>query len=600
MKQFFFTVLYLFCAHLLSAQTPLYILYDPGCMNKLEYQYTYSGKEMMMFAVSKGDDELYFFKIGTTAPVTSTSQPKGTVSCENVTLNSSEVNAINAGGRLAYIVHRVQNGYLSMPVEIAGQIFRAGSSYVFRSSQYDFLLDTSRIDYASNLSQPGVASAVYLTGMRDYSCRRQYAFRLEPLNAEQSRMDIELIPGIGIVSNRAGRNGSEMEQNVYRLLKINGIGMERYIENICTRQSNGQTGQSGSFFTGTPADEPNRTGFIEPDKETYSNPPDNTAAGTQPATGCPEKPGYGYHIVQQGESLNSIARMYNLTSASIAQWNHIADPNKIEVCQKLWLSPQPGAANQVVSAPPSVQANEHVVQKGESVSAIARKYKVSEAAFRQANGMPASGDVTIYPGQRLRIPGNGHIPTTTNYGGLTTSGSASIPADPYRYSTNRPPGEPSSAGRMRYQVQRGESIQSIASKYGYTNAYFRYMNRAVGQLPEDDSAWLTEGITLYVSDCRGERTDLAGFQASMNSVGNDAGQPSIYKPAEPVMSSTAAPSLTGGARQYQFVGEYIVKPGDTMSVIAKQHGMTEEKLADANGLAYGTAVQPGTILKIPK
>ncbi|MCB0575379.1 MAG: LysM peptidoglycan-binding domain-containing protein, partial [Saprospiraceae bacterium] len=71
-------------------------------------------------------------------------------------------------------------------------------------------------------------------------------------------------------------------------------------------------------------------------------------------------------------------------------------------------------------------------------------------------------------------------------------------------------------------------------------------------------------------------------------------------PAEPVMSSTAAPSLTGGARQYQFVGEYIVKPGDTMSVIAKQHGMTEEKLADANGLAYGTAVQPGTILKIPK
>lgn len=568
MKQFL--SIFLFCtgAASLPAQTPLYIQFDPTCMNQLEYRYTYSGQDLLMYAISRGEDELYFFKIGGSTPATTAGLPKGTVSCRNVTLNSSEVNAINAGGHLAYIVHKVQNGYLSMPVEAAGQIFRAGTSFVFRSPNYDFLLDTANIDYARNLSQPGVASPVYLTGMRDFDCRRQYSFRLEPVSDDLPRMDIEVIPGIGIVSNRAGRNGSEMEQNVYRLLKINGIGMEEYIAEFCRTRS--QPNSTDPFATGQPQDNNNDNApFMEPDKEAYDARPPGQS-GTQPLANCPEKPGFGYHLVQQGESLNSIARIYNLDSKSLAAWNKIADPNKIEVCQKIWLSPQ-GAAG----IPGKGAGNtEHVVQKGETISSISRKYNITEASLRQMNNMPAGGNVIITPGQRLVV------------------GKAGQPDTPKNPNPQPSTSAPTASGLAQYTVRKGETMGSISRKYGYTTEYFRHMNRSVWNIPAEDDKAIPEGTILTISDSKCERSFLATFKPAQGAM------PGNNQPAGPAASGET-PNY-GANTRFEYVGEYIVKAGDTMQSIANQYGLPVEKLAAANGFQAGRQPQPREILKIPK
>lgn len=47
----------------------------------------------------------------------------------------------------------------------------------------------------------------------------------------------------------------------------------------------------------------------------------------------------------------------------------------------------------------SAYYSEHIVQKGESL-AISRKYGPSEAENAD-NNMPATGDIVIYPGQRV-------------------------------------------------------------------------------------------------------------------------------------------------------------------------------------------------------
>ncbi len=61
------------------------------------------------------------------------------------------------------------------------------------------------------------------------------------------------------------------------------------------------------------------------------------------------------HVVQKGETLSRIAVQYKLTVADLTAWNSLADPNKVEVDQRLRLTPPPDA-NGVVVKPISTDA----------------------------------------------------------------------------------------------------------------------------------------------------------------------------------------------------------------------------------------------------
>ena len=572
MKQSVFTAFLLFtCSSALSAQSPLYIQFDPKCMNQLEYQYTYSGQSLLMYSIAKSGNELYFFLLSNAEPVTTSNLPRGTVSCQNAPLSTSIMDAINAGGRTAYIVFRVQNGYRSMQIESGGYITRSGTYFAFRSPNYDFVMDTANVDYARNLSQPGVASPVYLTGMRDYDCLQLYAFRLEPVSSESPRADVEVIPGIGIISDRTGRNGSEMEQNVYRLLKVNGMSLDDYIYNSCNHLA--QPGNNDGSFITHPSDNPDPYDpFFEPDKEGYNPAP---GQGGGQFVNCPDKPGYGYHLVQPGESLNSIARIYNLSSAQLITWNNIKDANKIEVCDKIWLSQQGGGP----AAPGGQPANYHVVQKGETLVGIARKYNLTEASLRQLNKFPTSGNVVIQPGQRIIIAKAAGPALGTGGGTGVQPGVAPNP--------------------MLHSVKRGETLTSIAQQYGYTTHYFRHINKAnQNLLAVRDDDFLPEGLMLTASDSK-ERSGFSTYTppASYSQGGNQR-----FVPASTVTPDTGyTPSAPQGAQaKFEYIGEHIVMSGETLASIASRYKVSVEKLAAANNLRPGQEPMPRSILKIPK
>jgi len=80
-------------------------------------------------------------------------------------------------------------------------------------------------------------------------------------------------------------------------------------------------------------------------------------------------PGLTIHVVQRGENLFRIALNYGLTTDELARLNGITDPGNIQVGQRLLV---PAAA-----APANVQPLTHVVQAGETFESIAGLYNIS-------------------------------------------------------------------------------------------------------------------------------------------------------------------------------------------------------------------------------
>jgi len=120
-----------------------------------------------------------------------------------------------------------------------------------------------------------------------------------------------------------------------------------------------------------------------------------------PAWGAPspEKLGTGsvIHIVQWGENLTLIARRYGVTIAAIAQVNSLANPNYIYVGQRLFI--RSGAP------PPPGETTTYVVRSGDTLVTIARRLGTAVNSIVSLNGI-LNPDL-IYVGQRLQIPGSG-------------------------------------------------------------------------------------------------------------------------------------------------------------------------------------------------
>jgi LysM repeat protein len=98
-----------------------------------------------------------------------------------------------------------------------------------------------------------------------------------------------------------------------------------------------------------------------------------------------------WHTVSRGETLFSIGRYYGVDPGAIASANGIANLNRIYAGQRLWI---PGR---------TTAGAVHVVQRGETLSAIALRYGLDVWTVARANGITNLNHIWV--GQRLTIPG---------------------------------------------------------------------------------------------------------------------------------------------------------------------------------------------------
>jgi membrane-bound lytic murein transglycosylase D len=101
------------------------------------------------------------------------------------------------------------------------------------------------------------------------------------------------------------------------------------------------------------------------------------------------------HRVRSGESLSVIARQYRVSVKDLQRWNNLSDPRKLRAGSTITVFHSPAAPQ-----PPASGTVQHVVQSGDSLWSIARKYKVRVNDLRSWNDLNGS---MIQPGQSIRI-----------------------------------------------------------------------------------------------------------------------------------------------------------------------------------------------------
>jgi len=100
--------------------------------------------------------------------------------------------------------------------------------------------------------------------------------------------------------------------------------------------------------------------------------------------------------VRSGESLSVIARRYRVSVKDLQRWNNISDPRTLRAGKTIVVFHSPGP-----QSPASGGSFKYTVQTGDSLWSIARKHKVKLRDLMSWNGL--SSKTVLQPGQNITI-----------------------------------------------------------------------------------------------------------------------------------------------------------------------------------------------------
>lgn len=246
------------------------------------------------------------------------------------------------------------------------------------------------------------------------------------------------------------------------------------------------------------------------------------SSGIRAPSGAPSGGAGQIHSVQKGETLSSIASSYGTSWKKLAEYNNISNPNKLKVGQEIRIPDSFGAA--APSAPvkraapvssrpvPSSikQGSSYTIQKGDSLSTIAKRSGLTVSEIKVANGLTSD---SIVAGKSLTIPKKGEVkaaevvkpavapalPAAAPMAGAAPAAPAAATApavEPAPAAPAVPAAAPvasaASAPVYEHVVYPGETLDDVARQYGSSQQEIMKLNNIT------DPASVKPGTKLLV------------------------------------------------------------------------------------------------------
>ncbi len=473
-----------------------YILFEPTCMDRLEYQQNTASTKYITYQIHTSSG-IIALEVGVENNKDYTVIPKGAVGCGNGLFDEKLVKSINNNLIDVYVIMPTdQYGHYHIsPARMASYMSKDLQAGKIIRPDYEFTFAEVNLQSTANLATSTSESQVFF--MDEGSKCEAFHFRTVSKNTCRPTTDFYYLNGIGIIKERVGNTTTEANENQYSLVKINGVDLQSFKASHCkgNRIQLGLTPKP--VLAQKVAPKPLKKKAFVPKK-------------------CSNFEEEGHHLVQYGENLFSIARQEGLTVKQLRKWNKLKS-TKILACSQLRILPP---APKYTAAPKKKAKKKTFKAKG--VKKATKKFVNTHKPVKSTNGV--------------------HV------------------------------------------VQKGESLYTLATLYGYTTERLAHMNG----MEEGDI--LKPGMQLFTTDCNCPATtekthDKVTVKEADKEMPVLAG--SVPIPSELEVS---APKITS----------HIVQEGETIWSIANYYGYDTQKLMDRNNLEVGEILIPGQKIYLPK
>ena len=160
-----------------------------------------------------------------------------------------------------------------------------------------------------------------------------------------------------------------------------------------------------------------------------------------------------FYVVQKGDNLSNIAKKYNVSVEEIKEWNKLSNAS-IQLGTSLQVAKNEENAKEELAMAPKMENVEYIVKKGDNLGAIAKKYGSSVDDLKQWNNL---SDNNIALGKSL-IVAKSEVAVENK----------AVAATYKKTSKN---------SALDYYVKKGDSLYSISKKYpGVTIADIKKWN----------------------------------------------------------------------------------------------------------------------------
>ena len=279
---------------------------------------------------------------------------------------------------------------------------------------------------------------------------------------------------------------------------------------------------------------------------------------------------YDTYIVQSGDSLFEIARRFKTTVEALKSANSIVDGDRIRAGQALLIPTTKAAPGDM-----------YEVQTGDTLFSIARQFETSVGILQGLNGLGDSSGIVV--GQRLLLPAAGGLSDS----GGTESGLA----------TATPP--ESESRTNTHIVERGDTLFDLSRLYNTTVAQLRRLNGIevgadliIGRsiiVPKLDETVL-ERYVVQPGDSLYSIASRHGIDLQALRLLNRLADIRDLRADQVIL----LPKLEG-----RTLAIHAIQAGDTLETLAERYGTDVELLQSLNGIADGSLSELGKTILVP-